>query len=179
MTMLLLLVRILGFIAAAIAIDIRFMDNQLCEGFAAGCEKLAPDQCCYMGDGDCPKYCTTGLAFDWVPRNWEVTLHGSGDWECKNEVMKPFTVEPTRVSSINTRSFCVNMIQGTSGRIFKSGRYSFGRPRAARQIPSAVGDTKDCKRVDTFYLGDGTKYAIDHLEDDAVQNLASEYLSGR
>jgi len=166
--MLLLLMRILGFIAAAIAIDIRFMDNQYCNGWGVGCADMPPNQCCYV-PGECPMNCTQAIGYSFVPYNWEVTLHGSKDTNCDEEVVQSYTTEWSKFE--DNRYICLSYLRHTRGSIYRSGKYTFGRHKASDGTFTDGSNTQDCKRVDTLYLANGTNYAIDHMGDDAMENL--------
>lgn len=144
---------LLSLIATATAVDIRFTDNQSCNGWFAACSNINPGICCSIATF------VKAVEFAAVPSSWTLRKSGFNGENCNNLIAE----------LVSQGSFCFTDLRG-----FRSARYSFVSKKLARS-PSDVPTSEECQKVDTFVLEDGTKYPIDHLSDEQIQYLVLAY----
>jgi hypothetical protein len=140
---------LLGLIASATAVDIRFADG--CDGWYAACSNINPGICCSLAGA------TRFLQIVAVPSNWHIRGSGFLLENCNNFL-----------SDADGRG---NLCFGHE-RFFSSGRYSFVPGKLARSPGTGdITTSGECQRADTFALEDGTKYPISQLNDGEVNYL--------
>lgn len=140
---------LLGLVATAAAVDIRFTNSQTCNGWYAACANINPGVCCSLNTA------TMAIEYAAVPNTWFLRKSGYTEENCNHLISE----------IVSFGSLCDFNLAG-----YKSGRYVFSGMKLARS-PSDDTTSEDCQRVDTFVLEDGSKYTISDLSDSQVDYL--------
>jgi hypothetical protein len=139
------LFHLLSLATAAAAISIRYHDGHCYDPVSIGCENIDPGFCCWCG----PNRRSVSLVA--IPNEWNVRYDGYEDTNCKNS------------------KFTVNRIANTEPCQERQGGY--GSSAYFFNNRKTVRSSQECRKVDTFYAADGSKYGISHLDDGAIQYL--------
>jgi hypothetical protein len=140
---------LLGLIATATAVDIRFTNSPSCDGWYAACSNINPGICCSIAQS------TRAIEFAAVPSTWFLRKTGYLAENCVGFLSEHIT----------RGGYC-----DSNPRRYQSARYEFFNEKLARS-PGTGDISEDCQRVDTFVLEDGTKYPISQLNDGEVTYL--------
>ncbi|KAF1967607.1 hypothetical protein BU23DRAFT_573081 [Bimuria novae-zelandiae CBS 107.79] len=89
----------LGLAVSASAVDIRFMEDWSCRGWAIACANLQPGVCCFYGyDAGNPMYVLVTA----LPSTWQSNGQGFGDNQCISKATEWFGV-PGQDLCMNTQ----------------------------------------------------------------------------